>query len=146
MAELDQATTGVQPERAAAILLAEDEPLVRWDIAERLRDAGWHVIEVASADAGIELLNSGMKVDLVLTDINMPGETDGLELALFAATIPGIKIVLMSGVPSSLIPGIERAPKDHSFINKPFDDATMIASIGALLGRNGGEHGDVSTS
>lgn len=144
MSELDQALDGTRREKPATILLAEDEPLIRWDIADRLRRRGWHVIEVSSADAGIEVLKSGERVDLVLTDINMPGNVDGLSLALSAAAIPGIKIVLMSGVPPHLIPGMEEPPHHHLFVTKPFDDETMIAKIGALIDRNSGESGFVS--
>jgi two-component system, response regulator PdtaR len=137
MAESNREILRERLKRAAVILLAEDEPMIRWDIADRLRDAGWHVIEVATADAGFELLMSATKVDLVLTDINMPGKMDGLSLARFAASLPGVKIVLMSAVPSELIEGFENAPLHDLFIKKPYDHVTMIARIGGLLERNG---------
>src|SRR5690348_4307051 len=68
-------------EHTVTVLLAEDEVLIRLDVAEELRRAGWKVIEVASADDAIDILNSPVIVDLVVTDVNMPGEANGLDLA-----------------------------------------------------------------
>jgi len=87
--------------REIKVLLAEDEALVRFVVAEELRDLGWIVTEVATADDGIEMLQSGERFDLIVTDINMPGDTDGLDLARVVRSVDAsAKIAVMSGRPS----------------------------------------------
>ncbi len=63
------------------ILIVEDEALVRLVLSEALRDAGMRVVEAASAEEAEAALKAGLQVDLVFTDVRMPGSYDGLELA-----------------------------------------------------------------
>lgn len=120
-------------ERAVTILLAEDEVLIRLDVAEELRRAGWKVIEVASADDAIEILNSPVIVDLLVTDVNMPGKANGLDLARFVGRErPNIKVVIMSGhfVPAA---GSDEIPPCDLFIAKPFLQSQLIEQLRPLL-------------
>jgi CheY-like chemotaxis protein len=81
------------------VLLAEDEFLIRYDLAEVIRELGWDVVEVGSADDGIALLRDGMQIDLLITDINMPGENDGVDLARMMRQLrPSTPIVMTSGL------------------------------------------------
>jgi CheY-like chemotaxis protein len=78
-------------------LVVEDEVLIRLHVAEELRDAGYTVIEAASGDEAIAVLSSVDDIGLVLTDIRMPGDVDGLALATWTrGKFPSIKIVLIS--------------------------------------------------
>ncbi len=61
------------------ILLVEDEPLILLDVDFQLREAGHDVVSACNADRAIEVL-AGRQVDVVLTDIDMPGSMDGLRL------------------------------------------------------------------
>jgi hypothetical protein len=63
-------------EAAKTILVVEDEVLVRLVISDYLRDCGDHVVEAASAAAAKAVLQSNTKVDLVFSDVQMPGEAD----------------------------------------------------------------------
>jgi CheY-like chemotaxis protein len=65
---------------AETILFVEDEMLVRLDMAEFLRECGYSVHEAANADEAREALNSKMAIDLVIADIRMAGEMDGIAL------------------------------------------------------------------
>src|SRR5690554_3053860 len=83
--------------RPVTVLLAEDEPLIRLDIAYELRGAGWSVVEVGTADAAIPLLDT-IKFDVVVTDVNMPGQADGLDLVrLVNEGLPDVRVVVISG-------------------------------------------------
>ena len=85
-------------EARSAILVAEDEVLIRLEIAEQLRGAGYTVIEAANAHEALELLHHSAEVKLLVSDIQMPGSIDGVALARAGARgIPAIKIVLASG-------------------------------------------------
>lgn len=80
------------------VLLAEDEFLLRMDAADNLRRIGWEVIEVSSADEAMDLLRYGVKFDLLLTDIDMPGQASGIDLARHVRTHHrGMKIAIMTG-------------------------------------------------
>jgi CheY-like chemotaxis protein len=86
--------------RPARVLLVEDEPLVRMLLAEELREVGLTVVEAASAGEALSFLSVADPVDVVVTDIQMPGGMDGLELAdQIRQTHPAIPIVLTSGNP-----------------------------------------------
>jgi two-component system, response regulator PdtaR len=83
---------------AIRVLLAEDEFLLRLDAAESIRRLGWEIVEVSSADEAIELLGHSVRFDLLLTDIHMPGRSDGLDLARYVRKHhPEMKIAIMSG-------------------------------------------------
>lgn len=58
------------------VLVVEDEPIIRFAIADTLRDAGYQVLEAANGDEACHTLEMGLRVDLVVTDINMPGTLD----------------------------------------------------------------------
>ena len=63
------------------VLVVEDDVLVRMMIAEELRDAGFSVIEAANADEALTVLDSAIRVELVMTDVFMPGSVDGVGFA-----------------------------------------------------------------
>jgi CheY-like chemotaxis protein len=80
-----------------SVLIVEDEVLIRLMLVDELTDAGYSTIACATADEAWQVLHSAIRVDLVLTDIRMPGRIDGLELATrVRANWPQIKIVIMS--------------------------------------------------
>lgn len=80
------------------ILVVEDDPSIRLLLAEELRDAGFVVIEAASADEALEYFLSHQPVDLVFTDVQMPGSIDGLELARrLHGLAPALPLIVTSG-------------------------------------------------
>jgi two-component system, response regulator PdtaR len=123
------AQAGILPE-TVTVLVAEDEFLIRLDVAEELRRVGWKVIEVSSADEAIDLLRSTVIVDLVLTDVNMPGQTNGLDLARFVAREkPNVRVAIMSG-------HFTGEPVDAQcdlVIPKPFLHSQLVEQLRPLL-------------
>jgi two-component system, response regulator PdtaR len=63
------------------VLVAEDDVLLRSVVAEAFRDSGLYVIEVANADEAIDYIRTGAPLDIVFSDIDMPGSMDGAALA-----------------------------------------------------------------
>lgn len=92
--------SGVDPAQEAAlarILLVEDEPLIRFAMAEALRDLAVSVVEAASADEAWQYLTAGGSVDLVFTDHRMPGSMTGAQLAArIRKEYPSIVVVVTS--------------------------------------------------
>jgi CheY-like chemotaxis protein len=98
------------------ILIAEDEDLIRGLLCDFLREAGFRVLAVASASAAREVIAKHTAVDLVLTDINMPGDMDGRALANWLSfQRPDIPVILTSGLVRAQPCGERRR-----FIAKPF--------------------------
>jgi two-component system, response regulator PdtaR len=112
------------------ILVVEDEVLVRMMLGDALREQGYAVIEAANADEAITVLRSSTHVDLVLSDIRMPGAIDGLALAhIIRNEYPNLKIVLASAY--SISPAESRA---HAFIRKPYNLAEVARQVRNLIG------------
>lgn len=96
------------------ILIVEDEIIIRSVVAEHLRDANFTVIEAANAAEAIAVLSTQTGIDLVFSDITMPGEMDGLGLARWLqdrrAEIPVLMTSGAAAIPDS----------PSSFVNMPF--------------------------
>jgi two-component system, response regulator PdtaR len=76
----------------------EDDPLIRFAIAEALRDLGVSVVEAATADEAWQYLTGGEPVDVIFTDYRMPGSMTGAELAVrVRRQFPALEVVVTSG-------------------------------------------------
>lgn len=113
------------------VLVVEDEALIRLNGVDILEDAGYTVIEAASADEAIAILEQAPQVRLVFSDVDMPGTMNGLELAeLVHSRWPGIRLLLTSGHRQ-----IRQAdvPDDGRFVAKPYSSQTIVDHIHQLL-------------
>ena len=110
------------------ILIVEDEVLIRLLAADELRARGFGVLEASNADEAIAVLQSGASIDLVFTDVRMPGSMDGFALAQFIhARRPELKLIITSGALSS------SPESDDVFIRKPYDLSLVVTRINDLL-------------
>ncbi len=105
----------------ATILVVEDEPLVLTFLGAVLEDFGYQVLEAKSAEQALEIWgNQPRPIDLVLTDIFMPG-MNGADLArVLSARQPGIKIVYTSGAPRHRVDALVDSKDSIHFIPKPY--------------------------
>lgn len=102
-----------------AVLIVEDEALVRWDLAGTFGDAGFRTREAASAEEAIKILEDDASIAIVMTDIEMPGTMDGLMLARYIRERwPSIFIIICSG---RVTPLKTDMPRDAAFIEKPYN-------------------------
>lgn len=86
------------PETLPEILVVDDEPRVRMMVTDSLEDASLRVIEAQNADEAVGILASGAQVDLMLSDVRMPGTMDGLALLRWSKTNrPDLPVIIMSG-------------------------------------------------
>ena len=80
------------------VLLVEDDVLLRFLLAEKLREAGLGVIEAPNADEAFSYIQTAAQIDLLFTDVQMPGSIDGVGLARRIGTgYPSVRIILTSG-------------------------------------------------
>jgi two-component system, response regulator PdtaR len=113
------------------IVIAEDEPLIRMMTAEVLTDAGFEIMEAEHAEAALAILNlQASEVDVLFTDIHMPGSMDGLALAHHIRRHwPWIRLLLTSGraapTPADIPPG-------SRFLPKPYQPAHVLAHVQEL--------------
>lgn len=119
---------------AKRVLLVEDEDTVRLIGADMLSDAGYQVIEAATADEALRVLQEVDEVDVLFTDVRMPGSMDGLELAaLVHDNWPKVKILVTSG---DHRPGSEDLPDNGRFLPKPYSLRTMCKQVDDLAAQS----------
>ena len=121
---------------AATVLVVEDEPPVRNLVVTTLRRKGYRVLHAASAAEALKVARAeGGAIDLLLTDVSMPGAS-GLELArTLAAERPGMRIVVMSGFTEETL-NLAEFGVSAALIQKPFAPAELQRRIAELLGES----------
>lgn len=113
------------------VLIVEDETLVRMHGVDILEEAGFQVIEAASADDALVLLRSHNEIGLLFSDIDMPGSMNGLELArVVHAQWPRMRLLLTSGHHNLTESSI---PDDGEFVGKPWTEGKLIAKVQAVM-------------
>src|SRR3984885_11433529 len=115
------------------VLIVEDEMLLRMRAVDMVEDAGFTAVEAINADDAIALLESRSDIELLFTDIQMPGSMDGLKLAYAVhERWPLIKIILVSG--QLKLTDNDKPPKSR-FFGKPLDVKQMIAEMQDMMGK-----------
>lgn len=118
------------------IMVVEDEGSIREMIVEVLTEEGFKIIEAPSADAAVDLLELS-SLRLIVTDINLPGQRNGIDLALAARDVrPGIPVIFISGRPMNLADASQALTTPASFLLKPFTFQALIKDIERLAGEN----------
>jgi two-component sensor histidine kinase len=115
------------------VLVVEDEMMLRMRAVDMVEDAGFSSVEAVNADDALAILESRPDIELLFTDIQMPGSMDGLKLAYAVhERWPLIKIILVSGQ-LKLTDGDK--PADSRFFGKPLDVKHMIAEMQDMMGK-----------
>lgn len=109
------------------VLIVDDEPIIRMDLADMVGDAGFEVLEAKDADEAIGLLEAHAAIRILVTDIEMPGSMNGLKLAAAVRERwPPVVIVVTSG---RIQPANAELPSDTVFLGKPYNAAAMAAAL-----------------
>jgi CheY-like chemotaxis protein len=115
--------------KTPAVLIVEDEPLVRLCAVDTVEGAGFEVIEAANADEAIRILESRSDIRVVFTDLHMPGAMDGLKLAHAVRNRwPPIKIIVTSGRERI---AEQDLPAGGRFFAKPYDPSAIKDALRA---------------
>ena len=122
---------------APSVLIVEDEPLLLMLAAETMRDAGYAVFEAGEGKSALSILETNPAIDLLLSDIKMPG-MNGYQLAEAGLSLkPDLKVLLMTGYSQDPVP---RQMKEAGVrvLYKPFDIDRLPAVAGEVLRRKPG--------
>ena len=115
-----------------AVLVVEDDPLIRIDAVSLVEEAGYMVYEAADADAAIRLLERHEDIRLIFTDVRMPGSMDGLKLAHYVrGRWPPVKIIVTSGQHQ---PREGDLPSGGVFLSKPYRAEQVTRHLYDLIG------------
>lgn len=122
-------------ESANTILVVEDDPDVRQLVIAVLEDAGYRILEAASGDEAYRLLlaHPDLQVDLLFTDIVMPGQLDGIDLAKEARTLrPELKVLYATGF-ANLVRNHREDELRGLVLTKPYRPGELRRAISALI-------------
>lgn len=115
----------------STVLVIEDEPLIRMTVADDLQVAGFRVLEAGNTDEALRLLETHSSIRAIFTDIDMPGDLDGLQLAwIVRDRWPPIEIVITSGNRKL---AARDMPERSLFFPKPYSHQPVIDALMRLM-------------
>ncbi|HEY5621055.1 MAG TPA: ATP-binding protein [Pontiella sp.] len=132
--EVEKQAAGDEAREKATILLVEDDEMIRTLVAQTLELQGYHVLVADEGWEGIKVVRTYKgKIDLLFTDVVMPG-MGGVELAVATQELnPGIKVLYMSGYSRSQLHE-EGVPADAALLEKPFTPDKVVGMVRQMLG------------
>lgn len=112
---------------APVVLIVEDDALLRMTLVDSLTEHGFHPLEARDAHEAIEILKTAPHIEIVLTDVQMPGTVSGFGLAKWIReNRPGLPVFIASGYPGKWEISSELSA-DEQFFMKPYDVNHMAA-------------------
>ncbi|WP_265500882.1 hybrid sensor histidine kinase/response regulator [Paracoccus beibuensis] len=128
--EIDSRDFGPITGGTETILVAEDDQGVRETVVETLRDLGYNVLQASDAQGALAILESGVHVDLLFTDVVMPGPMKSTELARLAeARMPDLKVLFTSGYAENSIVHAGRLDEGVELLSKPYGREDLARKI-----------------
>jgi PAS domain S-box-containing protein len=116
------------------VLIIDDEPTIRMLVAEVLGEAGYSMIEAADGPAGLRVLESNARIDLLITDVGLPGGMNGRQVANAARrTRPTLKVLFITGYAENALIGGHQLGKDMYIMTKPFEMGGLARRIREIL-------------
>jgi CheY-like chemotaxis protein len=113
-----------------AVLIVEDEVLIRMLAVEAFREAGFLVFEAEHAAGALHVLLQTLQIDLLFTDVNMPGVMNGIDLAEhLKAAQPELQVIITSALP--ILRSIGHLPT--TFVSKPYNPSAVCRTATNLL-------------
>ena len=135
--ELEPANALVpRADHSETILVVDDEPLVRMVAVEQLEELGYTVIEAGDGPSALKILNSNQVVDLLITDVGMPGGMNGRQLADAARTTrPELEVLFITGYAENAV--LNHGHLDHGMhvMTKPFQMDVFARRVKGLIAK-----------
>ena len=122
------------PQRPTTVLIVEDEVIIRMSAAATLEDVGFGILEAGNSAEALQLLLKHQEVNVLMTDVRLPGEMDGLDLVDCVQRFhPAIRALVVSGNSSA------REASDagaFAFLSKPYMAHSLVRAVRQLLQSN----------
>lgn len=122
---------GAMPRATGRVLFVEDDPLVREAVVSGLEDAGFDVVVASSGDQALAMIENGLDAEVVFSDIVMPGQVSGIDLATrLNERRPGLPVVLATGYTDqrAVVPGVQ-------VLAKPYEIGQLVELLAGLARR-----------
>jgi PAS domain S-box-containing protein len=118
------------------VLIIDDEPMVRMLMVDVLEEAGYVTLEAGDGPAGLKLLQSARRIDLLITDVGLPGGLNGRQVADAArVTRPALKVLFVTGYAENAVVGNGHLDAGMEIITKPFEMAALGNKVRDLIDR-----------
>ena len=116
------------------VLVVDDEPTVRMLVTEVLEDLGYTAIEAADGPAGLKVLRSDARIDLLVTDVGLPGGMNGRQVADAGRAVrPGLKVLFITGYAENAVVGNGHLDPGMHVLTKPFAMEALASRIKELI-------------
>jgi len=116
------------------VLVIDDEPSIRMLITDVLSDTGYSVLEASDGPAGLRVLQSAARIDLLITDVGLPGGMNGRQVADAARTLrPDLKVLFITGYAENALMGNGHLEKGMHVLAKPFEVERLAIKIRELV-------------
>jgi CheY-like chemotaxis protein len=121
-------------EGSETVLVVDDEPTIRMLIGDTLSELGYQAIEVGDAASGLKVLDSDAEIDLVITDVGLPGGMNGKQMADIARTKrPGLKVLFITGYAENAAVANGHLEPGMQVMSKPFAMDQLAARIRSII-------------
>jgi PAS domain S-box-containing protein len=121
--------------KGRTVLIVDDEPTIRMLVTDVVEELGYSAIEAADGVSGLKVLQSNVPIDLLITDIGLPGGINGRQMADAARMVrPGLRILFMTGYAENVI-GDGKSEPGIQLLAKPFAIDTLTARISAIIAK-----------
>ncbi|MCP3390029.1 PAS domain-containing protein [Bradyrhizobium sp. CCGB12] len=122
--------TAPRPQASHTILIVDDEPSIRMLLTDALEEIGFNVLEAHDGPTGLNILQSDATIDLLVTDVGLPGGMNGRQLADAARTTrPALKVLFITGYAENAIIGNGQLAPDMQVLTKPFVVETLASRV-----------------
>jgi signal transduction histidine kinase len=133
---VEEEMAGIEAGYGETVLIIDDEPTVRLLMVEILQDAGYRVLEAATGPDGLKILQSDTRIDLLLTDVGLPGGMNGRQVADAGRALrPDLKVLFITGYAENAVVGNGHLDRGMEVITKPFAIDAIAARIRAMIDR-----------
>lgn len=121
-------------EQGETVLVVDDEPTVRMLITDILEELGFTWIEAGDSAAGLKVLQSDVRIDLLVTDVGLPGGMNGRQMAdAGRVSRPDLKVLFITGYAENAAVGNGQLAPGMAVLTKPFPMETMAARIRSMI-------------
>jgi CheY-like chemotaxis protein len=125
--------SGQPTEHGETVLIIEDETVVRGLIVELLRELGYHTLEAVDGPSGLDILRSGRRIDLLITDIGLPGLNGRQVVDAIRSERPDLKVLFMTGYAENATRAAGFLEPGMAMITKPFAMDALATRVQDIL-------------